>query len=54
MSAGVPTIATDVPGLSNIVKGGGILFPVGDYKLLAKLFFLWKEIICMKKLKILV
>lgn len=39
MSAGVPTIATDVPGLSNIVKGGGILFPVGDYKLLAKIIF---------------
>lgn len=39
MSAGVPTIATDVPGLADIVKGGGILFPVGDYKGLAKIIF---------------
>lgn len=39
MSAGIPTIATDVPGLSAIVKGGGILFPVGDYKKLAKIIF---------------
>ena len=39
MSAGVPTIATDVPGLSNIVKDGGILFPVGDFKGLAKIIF---------------
>lgn len=39
MSAGVPTIATDVPGLSTIVKDGGILFPVGDYKGLAKIIF---------------
>lgn len=39
MSAGIPTIATDVPGLSTIVKDGGILFPVGDYKTLAKIIF---------------
>lgn len=39
MSAGIPTIATDVPGLSAIVKGGGILFPVGDYKKLSKIIF---------------
>ena len=39
MSAGVPTIATDVPGLSAIVKDGGILFPVGDFKGLAKIIF---------------
>ena len=39
MSAGIPTIATDVPGLAAIVKGGGILFPVGDYKKLAKIIF---------------
>ena len=39
MSAGIPTIATDVPGLSAIVKGGGILFPVGNYKKLAKIIF---------------
>ena len=39
MRAGIPTIATDVPGLSAIVKGGGILFPVGDYKKLAKIIF---------------
>ena len=39
MSAGVPTIATDVPGLSAIVKDGGVLFPVGDFKGLAKIIF---------------
>ena len=39
MSAGIPTIATDVPGLSTIVKDGGILFPVGDFKGLAKIIF---------------
>ena len=39
MSAGVPTIATDVPGLSAIVKDGGILFSVGDFKGLAKIIF---------------
>lgn len=39
MSAGIPTIATDVPGLSDIVKNGGILFNVGDFKGLAKIIF---------------
>ncbi len=39
MSAGVPTIATDVPGLAEVVKDGGILFPVGDFKGLAKIIF---------------
>ncbi len=39
MSAGVPTVATDVPGLADIVKDGGILFPVGDFKGLAKIIF---------------
>ena len=39
MSAGVPTIATDVPGLAEVVKDGGILFSVGDFKGLAKIIF---------------
>ena len=39
MSAGLPVIATDVPGLANIVKDGGVLFPVGDFKGLAKIIF---------------
>jgi glycosyltransferase involved in cell wall biosynthesis len=36
MAAGVPTIATDVDGTSELVQNHGILFPVGDYKCLAK------------------
>lgn len=39
MSAGIPVIATDVPGLADIVRDGGILFPVGDFKGLAKIIF---------------
>lgn len=39
MGAGIPTIATDVPGLADIVRDGGILFPVGDFKKLAKIIF---------------
>ncbi|UMB60346.1 glycosyltransferase [Lutibacter sp. A80] len=36
MSCGKPLIATNVPGLNQIVKGAGLLFPVGDEKVLAK------------------
>ncbi|MBC2856144.1 MAG: glycosyltransferase family 4 protein [Cetobacterium sp.] len=30
MASGIPTIATDVPGLSEVVEGGGLLFKLGD------------------------
>ena len=32
MAAGLPVVASDVPGLAQIVKGAGILFPAGDDK----------------------
>ena len=35
MAAGKPFVASDVPGLSEVVKGAGILFPVGDERVLA-------------------
>lgn len=35
MASGKPFIASDVPGLSEIVKNAGILFPVGDHQKLA-------------------
>ena len=35
MAAGKPVIASDVPGLAEIVRDAGILFPTGDYKTLA-------------------
>lgn len=35
MASGKPFIASDVPGLSNIVKDAGILFPKGNDKVLA-------------------
>lgn len=35
MAAGKPLIASDVPGLNSVVKGAGLLFPVGDEKSLA-------------------
>lgn len=36
MAAGLPVIASDVPGLAQVVKGAGILFPVGDDATLAR------------------
>ncbi len=36
MASGNPFIASDVPGLSEVVKGAGILFPIGNAKQLAK------------------
>ena len=36
MASGKPFIASDVPGLNDIVNGAGILFPVGDEIALAK------------------
>jgi len=36
MAAGCPVIVSDVPGLSDIVRGAGLLFPVGDEKILAE------------------
>ncbi|WP_341842506.1 glycosyltransferase [Chitinophaga caseinilytica] len=35
MAAGVPTVASDIPALSVIVNGHGILFPKDDEKILA-------------------
>lgn len=35
MAAGKPFIASDVPGLSNVVKGAGVLFEKGNFKELA-------------------
>src|SRR5690242_16195118 len=35
MSAGLPVIATDVPGLGEIVRGTGLLFAPGDHEALA-------------------
>lgn len=35
MAGGLPVIASDVPGLRNVVKGAGILFDKGDFKALA-------------------
>jgi glycosyltransferase involved in cell wall biosynthesis len=36
MSAGLPVVASDVPGLEEVVKGAGRLVPPGDEKALAK------------------
>ena len=35
MAAGKPVVASDVPGLAEVVGGAGILFPQGDEKALA-------------------
>ncbi len=35
MASGLPVIASDVPGLAEVVKDGGLLFPKGDYTALA-------------------
>jgi glycosyltransferase involved in cell wall biosynthesis len=35
MAAGLPVLASDVPGLAEVVAGAGILFPQGDDKALA-------------------
>jgi glycosyltransferase involved in cell wall biosynthesis len=36
LAAGLPVIASDVPGLAQVVRGAGILFPVGDDAALAR------------------
>lgn len=36
MAAGLPVVASDVPGLAELVAGAGILFPVGDDKALVR------------------
>jgi glycosyltransferase involved in cell wall biosynthesis len=36
MAAGLPVVASDVPGLAQLVAGAGVLFPVGDDKALAQ------------------
>jgi glycosyltransferase involved in cell wall biosynthesis len=35
MAAGLPVIASNVPGLAQVVEGAGVLFPVGDHEALA-------------------
>ena len=35
MASGRPFVAADVPGLSEVVDGAGVLFPMGDDKILA-------------------
>jgi glycosyltransferase involved in cell wall biosynthesis len=36
MAAGLPIIASDVPGLAQVVEGAGVLFPVGNEHALAR------------------
>ena len=36
MAAGLPVVASDVPGLAQVVGGAGILFPEGDAEALAR------------------
>ena len=36
MAAGLPVIASDVPGLADVVNGVGIVFPAGDHAALAR------------------
>ncbi len=43
MAAGKPVVATDVPGLAEVVKGAGILFPHGDAKALADIILRLEE-----------
>ena len=35
MAAGQPVIASNVPGLAEVVRDGGLLFKAGDYRALA-------------------
>jgi glycosyltransferase involved in cell wall biosynthesis len=37
MASGIPIIASDVPGLNNVVKDGGLLFPQGNDEELAQM-----------------
>lgn len=39
MAAGKPIIASDVPGLREVVKDAGLVFPKGDYKELANTIY---------------
>jgi glycosyltransferase involved in cell wall biosynthesis len=36
MAAGLPVIASDVPGLAQVIEGAGVVFPVGDHLSLAR------------------
>jgi glycosyltransferase involved in cell wall biosynthesis len=36
MAAGLPVIASDVPGLAQVIEGAGVIFPVGDHLSLAQ------------------
>jgi glycosyltransferase involved in cell wall biosynthesis len=36
MAAGLPVIASDVPGLAQVIEGAGVVFPVGDHASLAR------------------
>jgi glycosyltransferase involved in cell wall biosynthesis len=35
MAAGLPVVASDVPGLAQVIEGAGVRFPIGDDKALA-------------------
>ncbi len=36
MASGTPVVVSDIPGVGDIVRGFGVLFPVGDYRSLAR------------------
>lgn len=36
MAAGLPVLASNIPGLAQVVEGAGVLFPPGDDKTLAR------------------
>lgn len=36
MAVGLPVVASDVPGLAQLVGGAGVLFPAGDHEALAR------------------
>lgn len=58
MAAGKPVVASDVPGLANVVSGAGLLFPSHDEHVLASILYqlsedsvLYKKIVarCLKR-----
>ena len=43
MASGKPLVASDVPGLSDVVAGAGVLFPCGDARRLAQILNRFRE-----------